>query len=60
MNERGQVVVLAADEYKVLFRISMGGPVARSTIVAANGRLLIRTAKALHCIRSIKPIQADR
>ena len=52
MNERGDVVVLAAgDEFKVLHEIEMGGKYARSTIVAANGQLLIRTAKHLFCIR---------
>ncbi|HOD80846.1 MAG: Polyvinylalcohol dehydrogenase precursor [Planctomycetes bacterium ADurb.Bin126] len=51
MSERGEVVVFAAGDGKVLFRTDMSGPYARSTIVAANGQLLIRTAKALYCIR---------
>lgn len=52
MNERGEVLVLAAgDTYKELHRIDMGGKYARSSIVAANGQLLIRTAKKLWCLR---------
>lgn len=52
MDERGEVLVVAAgDRFAVIHRIEMGGKYARSSIVAANGQLLIRTAKHLFCIR---------
>ena len=52
ISERGTYVVLAAgDEYKELFRTSLKAAPCRSTIVAANGSLLIRTAKELICLR---------
>jgi len=55
MSERGEVLVLAAgDSFKVLHKADMGGNYARSSIVAANGQLLIRTAKQLFCIRKGK------
>jgi outer membrane protein assembly factor BamB len=52
MNEAGEVFVLAAgDEPKLLHRVAMGeGPVCRSSIVAAGGRLFVRTADTLYCI----------
>jgi len=51
----GEVVVLAAgDEYRELGRTNLAEPVCRSTIVAANGRLYVRTAKNLYCI-GVKP-----
>jgi outer membrane protein assembly factor BamB len=52
MNEIGEITVLAAgDEFRVLHRIRMdkGFPI-RSTIVAAQGKLFIRTEKNLYCI----------
>jgi len=52
ISEGGDVVVLAAgDEYKELFRGSLKVKPCRSTIVAANGQLLVRTAKDLICLR---------
>ena len=52
ISEGGTVVVLAAgDEYKELFRTSLKSAPCRSTIVPANGSLLIRTAKELICLR---------
>ena len=38
-------------EPKLLHRVVLGsGPVCRSTIVAAGGRLYVRTADTLYCI----------
>jgi len=52
ISEGGDYVVLAAgDEYKELFRGSLKVKPCRSTIVAANGQLLVRTAKDLICLR---------
>ncbi len=62
MDERGNVfVVAAADEFKVLARIDMGGGTpARSSVVVAGGRLYVRTASALHCIgRGPMAVDAD-
>lgn len=53
MNERGETVVLAAgDEFKILARSALGGPITKSTIAIAHNRLFIRTAEQLYCIRS--------
>lgn len=53
ISERSEALVLAADEFKVLHRTGMGGRgLTRSTIVAARGRLFIRTTEALYCIAS--------
>jgi len=52
ISEGGDYVVLAAgDEFKELFRGSLKVRPCHSTIVAANGKLLIRTAKELICLR---------
>jgi len=52
ISEGGTYVVLAAgDEYKELFRTELKSRPCRSTIVPANGSLLIRTAKELICLR---------
>ena len=52
LNEKGTVFVCeAGDEFKLLATIPMGGKEgARSSIVASNGRLFIRTTEALHCV----------
>jgi len=54
IDEAGEVVVLAAgDEPKILHRTKMGGEErCRSSIVAAGGRLFIRTTDTLYCIAS--------
>jgi len=47
----GEIAVLAAgDEPRVLGQIQIFEPLCRSTIVAANGRLYIRTARNLYCV----------
>jgi len=47
----GEIAVLAAgDEPRVLGVVPIFEPLCRSTIVAANGRLYIRTARNLYCI----------
>ena len=52
ISERGTVVVLAAaDACKVLATFRMGESPVRSSIVAAQGALFIRTACNLYCIR---------
>jgi outer membrane protein assembly factor BamB len=51
MDEAGEAIVLAAgDEFKVLSRIPMGGGKNRSSLVAAQGRLFIRTSEKLYCV----------
>ncbi|MBM3889943.1 MAG: hypothetical protein FJ388_12580 [Verrucomicrobia bacterium] len=57
LSEGGTAVVLGAgDEFKVLSTIAMGeGPGVMSSIVAAQGRLFIRTSKNLYCIGGKKP-----
>jgi outer membrane protein assembly factor BamB len=52
LNEKGTVFVCGAgDEFKLLATIPMGGKEgARSSIVASNGQLFIRTTEALHCV----------
>ena len=55
ISEGGDYVVLAAgDEFKELYRSSLGDRKCRSTIVAANGKLLIRTGKELLCLKKTK------
>jgi outer membrane protein assembly factor BamB len=53
INELREVTVLSADEFKILHQTTMGAAgrgFSRSSIVAANGRLFIRTAETLYCI----------
>ena len=51
ISEGGEVVVLAAgDEYKELFRTQLNESPTRSSIVAAAGRLFIRTPSKLICL----------
>lgn len=51
MSERSEVLVLDADEFRILHRVAMSKKgLARSTIVAAQGRLFIRLPDALYCL----------
>jgi outer membrane protein assembly factor BamB len=51
ISERGTVVVLSAGgEFKILATFSMDDVPMLSSIVAANGRLFIRTAGHLYCV----------
>ena len=51
INRAGQVVVLAAgDKFRILSRISMKGEPCSSSIIAADGRLFIRTGERLYCV----------
>ncbi len=51
VSESGTVVVLdAGDEFKILATIPMGEAPVRSSMVAADGCLYIRTAKHLYCV----------
>jgi outer membrane protein assembly factor BamB len=52
ISEGGDYVVLAAgDKYQELFRTSLKVRPCHSSIVAAHGRVLVRTAKQLICLR---------
>lgn len=52
VSERGVVTVLAAgDTANVLSRIAIGEGPIQSSIVAARGRLFLRTAVNLYCLR---------
>ncbi|MCX7825673.1 MAG: PQQ-binding-like beta-propeller repeat protein [Verrucomicrobiae bacterium] len=57
ISEAGTVVALSAgDEFKVLSTIPMGeGPGIMSSVVAAHGRLLVRTSQNLYCIGGKRP-----
>ncbi len=50
----GEVVVLqAGDAFRVLSRVFMGEASCRSSIAVAEGRLFVRTAEHLYCIRQV-------
>jgi len=50
INMNGEAVVLSAgDRFEVLHRAAMGGKGVRSSIVAAGGRLYLRTDTKLYC-----------
>jgi outer membrane protein assembly factor BamB len=52
ISEGGDYVVLAAgDKFEELFRCSLKGGPCHSTVVVAGGRILIRTAGELLCVR---------
>jgi len=56
----GEIVVLAAgDEPRVLGQIRLAEPPCRSTIIAADGCLYVRTARNLYCI-GVKPPSPDQ
>lgn len=50
ISESGTVYINDAQEFKTLATIPMGEAPVRSTIVAAQGQLFIRTAENLYCI----------
>jgi outer membrane protein assembly factor BamB len=51
MSLLGEIAVLAAgDEPRVIEKIHITDPPCRSTIVAAHGRLYVRTARTLYCV----------
>jgi hypothetical protein len=52
MNERGQVWVVSADEpFKILYKGDLAGAdwPTRSSIVAVDGNVLVRTSDTLYC-----------
>ncbi len=50
MNEAGDVWVLSATEPKILSKIALGSDgQARGSVVAAQGRILVRTGAKLYC-----------
>jgi len=52
ISENGTAVVLSADEqFKILSTIPMGEAPVRSSIAITHGKLFIRTAQNLYCIR---------
>lgn len=52
ISENGSVVIAdAGDEFKVLATVAMGEGPCRSSIAVSGGRLFIRTAKNLYCVR---------
>jgi len=52
LSEGGDVVILEAGErFRELFRFSLKSKPSRSSIVAANGSLFLRTADELLCLR---------
>jgi len=52
VSEGGEVVVLAAgDEFKELFRTQLNESPTRSSVVAAAGRLFLRTPTKLICLK---------
>lgn len=54
LSEAGTVVILSAgDSFKILNTIEMGEGPSASSIVAVNGRLLIRTAEHLYCVKAL-------
>jgi outer membrane protein assembly factor BamB len=49
-SEEGTIVVLSAgNEFKILSTVNVGEGPSMSTIVAAQGRLFVRTSKNLYC-----------
>jgi outer membrane protein assembly factor BamB len=53
MNDAAEVVVLAAgEEFKVLSRIPLKSAPSRSSLSVSHGRLFIRTARALYCVKA--------
>jgi outer membrane protein assembly factor BamB len=52
LSESGTAIVLDAEEGKVTATIPMGEGPARSSIVASQGHLFIRTGENLYCIGS--------
>ena len=50
MNERGNVVILSSQEYKVLCRVNLDEGFTASSPVIAQGHVFFRTAKKLYCI----------
>jgi outer membrane protein assembly factor BamB len=51
ISESGTVVILAADEFKILATIPMGESPVRASIAAAQGGLFVRTARNLYCLQ---------
>jgi len=50
MNERGNIVILSSQEFKVLCRVSIDEGFTASSPVIAQGHVFFRTAKRLYCI----------
>jgi outer membrane protein assembly factor BamB len=55
MNERGQVWVLSANEFKVLHQADLDSPgvsaPTRATIAAVDGNVFVRTSDTLYCFK---------
>ena len=50
MNERGNVVILSSQEYKVLCRVNIDDGFTAASPVIAQGHVFFRTAKHLYCV----------
>lgn len=60
MNEAGDVFVLSADDGKLLSTCALGSDgLARATVVAAQGTLIVRTATKLHGFAVARPAAAQ-
>ena len=53
ISQNGEVAVMAAgDTFRVLCKADVGGAPCQASVVAASGRVYIRTADKLHCFAS--------
>ena len=50
MNERGNVVILSSQEFKVLCRVNIDEGFTAASPVIAQGHVFFRTAKRLYCV----------
>ncbi len=50
MNERGNVVILSSQEFKVLCRVDIDEGFTAASPVIAQGHVFFRTAKRLYCV----------
>lgn len=50
MNERGNVVIVKSQEFKILSRVMLDEGYTASSPAIANGHVFIRTAKRLYCV----------
>jgi len=58
MNEAGDVFIMSADDGRLLSTCCLGSEgLARGTVVAAQGTLLIRTATRLHAFAVKRPVR---
>lgn len=51
MNERGDFWVLAADEFKILSKSSLGGSPTRASVALSDGIAIVRAGEKLHAFK---------